>query len=59
MKKNAIQIIRGIMVNVNVSVKNIIHVKKIIFGILIHVFVRMENIEQVLWMIQRLCLMKL
>ena len=59
MKKNTIQIIRGIMVNVNVSVKNIIHVKKIIFVILIHVFVRMENIEQVLWMIQRLCLMKL
>ena len=59
MKKNTIQIIRGIMVNANVSVKNIIHVKKIILGILIHVFVRMENIEQVLWMIQRLCLMKL
>ena len=59
MKKNTIQIIRGIMVNANVSIKNIIHVKKIILGILIHVFVRMENIEQVLWMIQRLCLMKL
>ena len=40
------------MVNVDVSVKNITYVKKIIFGILVHVFVKMENIQQVLWMIQ-------
>ena len=51
-KKNVIQINDGIMINVNVSVKNIIYVKKIIFEILVHVFVKMENIQQVLWMIQ-------
>ena len=32
-----IQIKSGIMINVDVSVKNIIYVKKIIFGILLHV----------------------
>ena len=31
-------------VNVDVSVKDITYVKKIIFGILVHVFVKMENI---------------
>ena len=31
----------GIMINVNVNVKNIIYVKKIIFGILLHVTVKM------------------
>ena len=51
-KKNVIQINYGIMINVNVSVKNIIYVKKIKFEILVHVFVKMENIQQVLWMIQ-------
>ena len=34
----------GIMINVDVSVTNIIYVKKIMSGILEHVFVRMENI---------------
>ena len=34
----------GVMTNVDVSVKNMIYVKKIIFGILVHVFVKMENI---------------
>ena len=33
----------GIKINVNVSVKNIIYVKKIMFGILVHVFVRIAN----------------
>ena len=51
-KKNVIQINYGIMINVNVSVKNIIYVKKIILEILVHVFVKMENIQEVLWMIQ-------
>ena len=30
--------------NVNVSVKNVMYVKKITFGILLHVVVKMENI---------------
>ena len=34
-KQNAIQINGGITINVDVSVKNIIYVKKIIFGILV------------------------
>ena len=44
MKENVIQINGGIITNVDVSVNNIIYVKNIIFGILIHVFVKMENI---------------
>ena len=52
MEGNLIQVSSGITINVDMSVKNIIHVKKIIFGILVHVFVKMENIWQVLWMIQ-------
>ena len=44
MEENVIQINGGIMINVDVSVKNIIYVKKIIFGILIHVIAKMENI---------------
>ena len=34
----------GIMINIDVSVKNIVYVKKIMFGILLHVIVKMENI---------------
>ena len=47
------------MINVDVSVRNTIHVKRIIFGILIHVIVKMENIQQVLLTIQQLSAMKL
>ena len=47
------------MINVNVSVKNVVYVKKVMFEILPHVAVKVENIWQVLWMIQRLFLMKL
>ena len=54
MEKNVIQINGGITVNVYMSVKNIMYVKKIIFGILLHVVAKMENIYQVLWMIQQL-----
>ena len=43
----------------DVSVKNIIYVKKIIFGILLHVVAKMVNIYQVTWMIQCLPMMKL
>ena len=44
MVKTVIQINGGITVNVDVSVKNIIYVKKIMFRILLHVIVKMENI---------------
>ena len=44
MKRNVIQINGGIKINVDVSVKNIIYVKKNMFGILVHVFMKMENI---------------
>ena len=44
MKGNGIQMNVEITINVNVSVKNVIYVKKIIFGVLLHVVVKMENI---------------
>ena len=43
----------------NNKCKNVMYVEKIIFGILPHVIVKMENILQVLWMIQGLRVMKL
>ena len=52
MGKNVIRINHGITINVDVSVKNVKYVKKIIFGILIHAVGKIENIYQVLWMIQ-------
>ena len=51
MEENVIHINGRVAINVNVSIKNVIYVKKII-GILIHVVVKMENISQVLWTIQ-------
>ena len=51
MKEIVIQINGGTMINVDVSVKNVIYVKRIMFGILLHLIVEMENIQQVLWMI--------
>ena len=45
MKNNAIQINGGTM-NVHVSVKNVTYAKKVIFGILLHVVVKMENIME-------------
>ena len=47
MEKNVIQINGGIMVNGNVSVKNVMYVEKIIFGMLLHVVVKIENILQI------------
>ena len=44
MEENVIQINDGIRINVNVSIKNIIYVKRIIFGILLHVVAKMVNI---------------
>ena len=44
MEEIVIQINGGIMINVDVSVKNVIYVKKIVFEILLHLIVEMENI---------------
>ena len=44
MKENVFQIKSRIMINVDVNAKNIIYVKKIIFGILLHVVAKMGNI---------------
>ena len=48
MGKNVIQIHGGITINVDVDAKKFVYVKKNMFGILVNVFVRMENIQQVL-----------
>ena len=42
--ENAIQINDGIKENVEANVKNATYMKNIIFGILLHVVVKMENI---------------
>ena len=44
MEQNVIQINDGITINVDASVKNIIYVRKNMFGILVHVIVKIENI---------------
>ena len=44
MAENVIQINRGIMIIVNVNVKNVTYVKKIMVGILLHVIVKVGNI---------------
>ena len=44
MKENVIQINGEIMINVDVSVKNVMYVKKIMFGILLHVVIKIGNI---------------
>ena len=44
MIENVIQNKSGITINVDVSVKNIIYAKKIIFAILLHVVMKMVNI---------------
>ena len=59
MRKKLIQINSGITVNVDVSVKNVIYVKKITSGMLPYEVMKMKNIQQVLWMIQGLRVMKL
>ena len=59
MEENVMQINGGIMINVDVNVKNVKYVKKIMFRISLHEVVKMENIEQVLWMIQQLFAMNL
>ena len=44
MGKNVIQINGGITINVDVSVKKFLHVKKIMIRILLHLIVEMEYI---------------
>ena len=44
MEENIIQINGGITINVNVSVRSVMYVKKITLGILLHVIVKIENI---------------
>ena len=42
--EHSIHIKNGIMINVNASVKNIVRAKRIIVGIIAHVFVKMVSI---------------
>ena len=42
--QHVIQIKNGIMINVNVSVKSIMRVRKIVVGILAHVFARVVGV---------------
>ena len=58
-QENVTQINGGITIIVNMSVRNVMNVKKIMFETLLHVIVKMENIQQVLWMIQGSFVMKL
>ena len=44
MVESAIQIKNGIMMNIDASVKNILDVKKIIFGILLHIVAKLANV---------------
>ena len=44
MEENGIQINGGIMINVDVSVKIVMYVLKIMFGILLQGIAKMENI---------------
>ena len=43
MEEDLIQINGGTLINVDVSVRNIIYVKMVTFGILLDGFVKMEN----------------
>ena len=51
MEENVNQINGGITLNADVCVKNAMYVERIILGILLHVVVKTENIQQVLWTI--------
>ena len=44
MEENAIQINGGKIINVDMSVKNVMYVKKIMFKILLHAVAKMVNI---------------
>ena len=59
MVENVTQINGRITINIGVSVRNIMNVEMIMFEILLYVVVKTENIQQVLWMIQQLGVIKL
>ena len=59
MEENIIQINSGITINIDVTVKNVMYMRKIILGTLLLAVVKMENIWQVLWIIQQLREIKL
>ena len=63
MVENVTRIINGISANIGVSVKlqkkHLVCVEKAIFGILLHVVVKMVNMQEVLLTIQWLRVMKL
>ena len=44
MEQNVTQINGGIIINVDVSVKKIMFVEKVMLGILVNVFLKMKNI---------------
>ena len=44
MEKIVTHINVGIMINIDVNVENVMYMKKIMFGTLLHEFVKMENI---------------
>ena len=44
MEQNVSQVNGGIRISVDVSIKKFIYVKEIMFGIPLHVIVKMENI---------------
>ena len=43
-EESVLQINGGTTINADVSVKNVMYMKKIIFGILLHVVAKIENI---------------
>ena len=49
----------GIIKHVNVNVKIVLSAKKVIAGILAHIFVRIASIQKVLLMLQWMSVMKL
>ena len=57
--KTVVQINGGITINIDVSIKNVMYMKNIIFGILLNKVVKMDNIWKVLWIIQQLSVVKL
>ena len=44
MEQNVVQINGGVTINIDVTVTNIIYLKKIMFRILVYVIMRVENI---------------
>ena len=52
MEENVIKINGEITINADMSVKKFMYVKMIMFGILVNVLVKRENIQQVLQVIQ-------